>query len=66
MRLSGAFNLVLKFVAFGRQKSRNLIDASHTPGTERRSVIYGLADLEFVIAHSILHRNWVGLDTCGA
>jgi len=35
MRLSGAFDLVLKVVAFGRQKSRNLIDAARTAGAEQ-------------------------------
>jgi hypothetical protein len=35
MQFGGAFNLVLKVVAFGRQKSRYLIDACRSTDAER-------------------------------
>ena len=53
MRLGGTFNLVLEVVALGRQELRDLKDAARTDrSVQPRCVVYRLADLEFVEAHS--------------
>jgi hypothetical protein len=62
MRLNNTFDLVLEVVAFAWQELRDFIDTARTTGTERpRCITYRLADLEFVISHSILHRQVVSI-----
>jgi hypothetical protein len=59
VRLGGTFDLVLKVVALGRQKLRDLIDAARTATDAKppRCTIYSLANLEFMVAHRVLHSN---------
>jgi len=65
MRLSGAFNLVLKIVAFGRQKLHDLIDAAGAGAEWAGCVIDRLADLEFMAGHGFLrHRYRSDPPTC--
>jgi hypothetical protein len=53
VRLGGTFDLVLEVVALRRQKLRDLIDAARaSSAVEPRCIVYGLADREFVGAHS--------------
>jgi hypothetical protein len=62
MRFGSTFDLVLEVVAFAWQELRDFIDTARTTGTERpRCITYRLADLEFVISHSILHRQIVSI-----
>src|ERR1041385_4762763 len=51
MRLGSTFNLILKVVAFGRQKLRDLISAAGAGAERARGVIDRLTDLEFVAGH---------------
>src|SRR5690348_15255119 len=66
MRLGSTFNLILKVVAFGRQKLRDLISAAGAGAERARGVIDRLTDLEFVAGHGSLrcHVDRIRLSVC--